>query len=515
MARQPTPPSGPDAKADSRPTDRVEAPSRRTLVGGLAALGVLAETGLAWGQAAGKAKNPEPAKAPAPATEPAPPPGDAPVIQAAPGKAQLRPAPAPETPVWCFDGRTTPPTLRVKLGQPVRLKLKNATDKPLSLHWHGVRNVNAMDGVGGVTQEPVPPGGEFLYSFIPPDAGTFLVRPLVVGASSEPAGRGLSGMLIVEETNPPPVDADVGVLVQDWRLEADGTLMPFGQTIFAASNGRLGNSVTVNGAPIPLSVEARPGSRLRLRLANGCNARGTRLRFDAVKVFVAGVDGQPTDTFEPLRATLPFPPGTRYDLIVDLPEEEGVRASVVATIGQGLTLAYVTTKGEKRGQARPPIGPIGENKKLPAEVKLQNALRRDVVITGGAFIPKETAQDAKDKPAAEPVYTGDAQKVWSVNGTSATAGMAPIFSVKRGQVVVLALRNDTAFPQALHLHGHCFRLLHPLDDGWEPYWLDTFQLLEGRTARIAFQADNPGRWLISSTVLERFDTGLWTMFEVT
>jgi FtsP/CotA-like multicopper oxidase with cupredoxin domain len=81
--------------------------------------------------------------------------------------------------------------------------------------------------------------------------------------------------------------------------------------------------------------------------------------------------------------------------------------------------------------------------------------------------------------------------------------------------VVLAIRNETAFPQSLHLHGHVFRLLHPLDDGWEPYWLDTFQLLEGRTARIAFKADNPGRWLISATVLERFDTGLWTLFEVT
>ncbi len=86
----------------------------------------------------------------------------------------------------------------------VRLRLKNGTDKPLSLHWHGVRNVNAMDGVGGVTQEPVPPGGDFLYDFTPPDAGTFLIRPLVVGGSSEPSGRGLAGLLVVEEANPPP-----------------------------------------------------------------------------------------------------------------------------------------------------------------------------------------------------------------------------------------------------------------------------------------------------------------------
>jgi FtsP/CotA-like multicopper oxidase with cupredoxin domain len=466
------------------------------LIGGLAALG-FAPSDLR----AQPGPKPETAPGAAPAT-------DAPALKAAPGTIRLRPEPAQPTPVWCFDGRSSPPLVRVKLGQPVRMLLRNGTDKPLSLHWHGVRNVNAMDGVGGVTQAPVPPGGEFLYTFTPPDAGTFLIRPLVVGGSSEPSGRGLAGMLIVEETKPPVVDADIGLLLQDWRLEADGTLMPFGQTSFAAAGGRLGNVVTVNGGAIPQAVEARPGSRVRLRLANGCSARATRLRFEGVKVYVSAVDGQPTDTFEPLRATLPFPPGTRYDLLIDLPEEEGATASVVALIGQGLTLASVTTKGAKLGQNRPPIGPIGENRALPAEVKLQNALRRDVVITGGAFIPK-------DKPGADPVFTGDPQKIWLVNGTSATAGLAPIFSVKRGQVVVLALRNDTAFPQSLHLHGHCFRLLHPLDDGWEPYWLDTFQLLEGRTARIAFLADNPGRWLISATVLERFDTGLWTLFEVT
>jgi FtsP/CotA-like multicopper oxidase with cupredoxin domain len=68
--------------------------------------------------------------------------------------------------------------------------------------------------------------------------------------------------------------------------------------------------------------------------------------------------------------------------------------------------------------------------------------------------------------------------------------------------------------QSLHLHGHAFRLLHPFDDGWEPYFLDTVQIPENRTIRIAFVANNPGRWLIASTVLERFDGGLWTWFEV-
>ncbi|MCJ2010315.1 multicopper oxidase family protein [Methylobacterium sp. J-092] len=479
------------------PTESRHGASRRALFLGSAAFLLLPRAGRAQGKPA--------APAPGAPTAPLPEPRAA---KAAPSKTRFRPEPAPETAVWSFDGTSAPPTFRVKLGEAVRVRVENRTDKPLSLHWHGVRNKNAMDGVGGVTQAPIAPGADFTYDFVPPDAGTFLVRPLVVGGSSEPSGRGLAGFLVVEEKAPPAVEADVSLLMQDWRLQDDGALLPFGQTAFAASNGRLGNLVTINGANVPATFEARPGSRIRVRLGNACNARATRIRFEGLKVYVAAVDGQPTDTFEPLRATLPFPPGTRYDLLIDLPAEADAKGAITALVGQGLQLATVVTKGSAITEKRPPIGPIGENPLLPREVKLQNALRRDVVITGGASL-------SKDKPEAEPAYSGDANRIWSVNGTSATAGLAPIFTVKRGQVVVLALRNETAFPQALHLHGHVFRLLHPLDDGWEPYWLDTFQLLEGRTARIAFQADNPGRWLISATVLERFDTGLWTCFEVT
>jgi FtsP/CotA-like multicopper oxidase with cupredoxin domain len=86
--------------------------------------------------------------------------------------------------------------------------------------------------------------------------------------------------------------------------------------------------------------------------------------------------------------------------------------------------------------------------------------------------------------------------------------------VPRGRPVVLTISNRTIWTQALHLHGHSARLLHPLDDGWEPYWTDTAQIPEGRTLRFAFRPDHVGKWLISSAVLERLDTGLWTWFEV-
>jgi FtsP/CotA-like multicopper oxidase with cupredoxin domain len=429
-------------------------------------------------------------------------------LTAAAAKVRLRPEPTPETEVWAFDGQVPGPVLRIRHGEEARVRLVNQTTNPLSLHWHGVRNTNAMDGVGGLTQVPIAPGGSFDYRFAPPDAGTFLIRPLVIGGSSEPAGRGLSGLLIVEEREAAKVDQEVSLLIQDWRIGDDGALAPFGSPLDAAGIGRLGNGLTVNGKAAPLEVELASGARVRLRLANLCNARTLRLRFDDLRPYVLAIDGQPTETFEPLRSTLPFAPGTRYDLVLDMPKEPGTSGKVAAAIGNGLPLVMLTTARGTTDEARPALPPImalPRNRQLPPEIRLQNAVRKDAVIGGGG----------RPGPNGEPVYTGDPKKIWTINGASGSSGGSPLLTAKRGAPVVLMIRNQTPVVQPIHLHGHCFRLLHVADDGWEPYWLDTVQIPEGKSQPIAFLADNPGKWALSSTVLERFDTGLWTWFEVT
>jgi FtsP/CotA-like multicopper oxidase with cupredoxin domain len=73
---------------------------------------------------------------------------------------------------------------------------------------------------------------------------------------------------------------------------------------------------------------------------------------------------------------------------------------------------------------------------------------------------------------------------------------APLFAVKRGRAVVLALANSGDASIPVHIHGHAFRLLDRLDDGWKPFWLDTIPVAPSETTRVAFIADNPGRWLI-------------------
>ena len=105
---------------------------------------------------------------------------------------------------------------------------------------------------------------------------------------------------------------------------------------------------------------------------------------------------------------------------------------------------------------------------LPARLELKNALRFDLALGASQWVA----------PAK----------------FAATA--APAFRAKAGRTVVLALTNRAEVTTVFHLHGHHFRLLDRLDDGWKPFWLDTLAIDPGQTQRIAFAAEYPGRWLI-------------------
>lgn len=477
---------------------------RQVLAGGAALLGAFGVTPDAGAQAS------KPAPAPLPA------PGAIRTLTAAPARRQLKPAPSALTNLWGFDGVSPGPLLRVRPGETLRLTLGNRTDAPLSLHWQGVRQANALDGVGGFTAPAIAPGASGEISVAPPDSGLFIYRPVVLGGSSRPQEMGLSGLLIVEEREPPMVDHDIPLAVDDWLLTPEGQIAPFpptGNAPEAATGGRLGNWLSVNGGPIPERTSFAPGSRLRLRLGNLSNARTLRIRFDNLKAYVIAVDSQPTDTFEPLKSTLPFAPGTRYDILLDLAEEPGQSGQITAMVGPGVPLFMAITEGEpvtKRRPALPPIKPLPPNPLLPPAVRLQDALRAQLLIEGGAKAGVDGRLDLTGVDLGAP---------WLINGKAnrakgAADAPAPLFRARRGQPIVLRVENRTALPQPLHIHGHVVRVLHPLDDGWEPYFLDTVIVPEGKVLQLAFIADNPGRWLISSSVTERFDAGLWGWFEV-
>jgi FtsP/CotA-like multicopper oxidase with cupredoxin domain len=433
-------------------------------------------------------------------------------LEARPGEAQILPLPAPKTRIWGFGGQAPGPVLRVKFGQELRVRLINRLDQPTALHWRGMRLPNGLDGAAGLVQNAVAPGETREILFTPPDAGTFLYQPLIQPHSGEQFSRGLFGAVVVEEAKPIVADDELVLLLNDWRLDATAQITSdFDNPADVLRQGRFGAVTAVNGQQKPAPIVQKPGARLRLRLVNAACARIMRIAIDGGSPKIIAVDGQSCDPFEPARRTAPLGPGARCDVLLDLPPVEGRTVRLIlrgeAEMPDAVLLEIVT-----KGVARPPLPPVptqdpSPNPLLPSEIKLQAAKRLDLVIEGGW----RKSMPAVFKPQGE-----DLRHVWTINGRASTGLDGPtLFSVKKGTPVALGLVNKSLFEQVIHVQGHVVRLLHDLDDGWEPYWRDSVIIPEHATKHIAFVADNPGKWLICSAVQEHFANGLAGWFEVT
>lgn len=417
-------------------------------------------------------------------------------LEARPGKARL--SGATETDILGFDGATPGPLLRYRQGDELAIRFLNRLDRlPASVHWHGLRGDNAMEGVAPLTQAAVAPGGSFDYRRKLADAGLFCYRPSVYGATPELMGRGLKGLLLVDEPTPLAADADLLLVLDDWRLDDKGQIDgQFDDPAATRGVGRIGPLLCVNGKSAPAQRQFPPGARVRLRLANLANARIMILSLVGAQPFVIAIDSQPCEAFEPVRRSIPVAPGARFELMFDMPEQEGAKASLVlrGQNGEDRELLIAEARGAK-AEKRPAIAAAPPNPALPAEIQLAKAKKVDLVI--------EPRKGEARGPA------------WTINGalTKAYEG-PPLFRVARGTPVTLGFVNKSQSPLAMHAHGQCMRLLHDLDDGWEPYWRNGVIIPPGKTKHAAFVAESPGKWAIHDDILEHEASGLATWFEV-
>lgn len=280
------------------------------------------------------------------------------VLEAGKTLASLMGERLPQVPVWGYNGLVPGPEIRVRQGQPFKALLKNNLDEGTTIHWHGLRVPNAMDGVPHLTQDPVEPGQAFLYEFTPADAGTFWYHPHQ--RSFEQVGRGLYGPLIIEEADSPRVDRDITWVLDDWRMSDSGQISGgFGSRHDAMMAGRIGNTITINAKP-PKPLEVRPNERIRLRLVNAANARIFGLDFSDIEPVIIALDGQPV---EPHTPSGPLLLGPAQIPNIDNPTAwpENIRDTIEAIAGarsaEALTtnMGYATTLRDPAFLTRPDI----------------------------------------------------------------------------------------------------------------------------------------------------------------
>jgi len=429
------------------------------------------------------------------------------------GRAPLIGGDYPQTDVWAYDGNVPGPMLRVRQGEPVRITVENRLDEDTTVHWHGVRLPNAMDGVPGLTQPPITLGESFTYEFTPPDAGTFWYHPHA--NSLQQLGRGLAGALIVEEPEPIAVDRDILWMLADWRLRSDGQIASgFGNGMEAAMSGRVGNTVTLNGV-VPTDEPVRAGERIRLRLVNSALARIMRLRFEGHRPVIVAIDGQPCDPHEPEGGRLLLGPAMRIDVILDMQGVPGRRYQVVDDFYDGLAYWLVHLAYDKGAPVR--THPMDAAFRLPRnplpDPDLSTAERHELRLQGGMMGGGAMAgMGGMGMP-------GMGHAAWAVNGTSMTgdghAGMKPLRTLALGRSYVLTLRNETAWWHPMHFHGHSFRVV---DRNGSPaphrQWVDTVLLPPKETVDVAFVADNPGDWMLHCHVIDHQTAGLMTVLRI-
>ena len=438
-------------------------------------------------------------------------------LRAATGAVHLAGDKGSLTDVLAYNGSVPGPVLRLKQGEPVRMIIDNGLDQDTTVHWHGIRVPNAMDGVPGLTQPPIKAGKSFIYEFTPPDAGTFWYHPHA--NSLQQIGRGLAGALIVEEREPVAVDRDLVWVLQDWRLTEDGQIAPgFGRMMDAAMSGRVGNAVTINGAK-PVDLPVRAGERIRLRLANAALARMVALRFEGHHPIIIAVDGQPCEPHASEDGRLVLGPAMRIDVVLDMQGDPGRCYPVLDDFYDGLSYTLTTLVYDKaplRAHALETALVLPANS-LP-QPDLANAAKREIVLQGGMMGGGKLRGVGGMNGMAMPGMGGG--PIWAINGMSMTGDgqmdMSPLFTLQRGQSCRITLRNETAWWHTMHIHGFSMLVL-TRNGALVPHrqWQDSVLMAPKDSVECAFVADNPGKWMLHCHVTDHQMTGLMTVFQVT
>lgn len=379
-------------------------------------------------------------------------------------------------PVWAFNGRVPGPPVTAEEGDLIEVVLRN-TDitEGVTLHWHGYDVPCGEDGVPGLTQEAVTPGGEFTYRFRADQVGTYWYHTHSV--SDIGVRRGLYGALIVT-----PRTARTG---HEDELDLPVLLHTFdGATVLNTGDTAERHAV-------------RPGTQVRLRAVN-TDSRPHRLALPGTAFRVAAVDGRDlSGPGEVSGAALRLPAGGRCDLVFAMPETP-VSLLVGDTETGGLHL-------DPRG-ADPQSGPQPPTAADRPEL--------DLLDYGTPAPTPFDAHDAFDRDFTLVLDRGPALKdgiphlAHTVNGRARPA--IPSQLVAAGDLVRFTVVNRSRQTHPWHLHGHPVLVLSR--DGrapaGSPLWHDTFDVRPGEVWQVAFRADNPGLWMNHCHDLSHAEDGM-------
>ena len=376
---------------------------------------------------------------------------------------------------WTF-GALAGPAITATVGEVLDLRLDNIDiANGVTAHWHGYPVPAEADGVAGVTQDAVAPGGTFRTSFPLDRAGTYWYHTHQLG--SEAVVRGLYGTLVVLPASGAVADVDVVLPVHT-----------FGRTVVLGTD---------SGAA---HTPAAEGQTVRARLVNtDQHPQGFRISGAAFRV--VAIDGAEVQTGRLEGVKLLIPAGGRYDIEFTMPADPvAVRAEASATA----VMVFAPSALD------PPPAVAAERTFDPLTEVIAATAPDDVadgVIARAAASARFDVDETYVLDRLPRLVHGVPQYAYTVNG--AVYPHIPSTIVDEGDVVRLTVVNRGFETHPMHPHGHSVRVLAV--DGVAPaapLWLDTFDVAPGEVWEVAFVADNPGIWMDHCHNLEHAALGM-------
>ncbi|MFO0667254.1 MAG: multicopper oxidase family protein [Polyangiaceae bacterium] len=395
--------------------------------------------------------------------------------------------------LWTYNGIFSGPVIRAKKGDRLSLHFTNHLAEPTTIHWHGLKVPNNMDGAGA----PVAPGQSFDYAFELKDAGTYWYHSHQ--NSSAQVGFGLYGALIVEDPEDPALGDSVPLVFSDLSAAADGTIAPGNQDgRFGDYFGREGAVLLVNGKYMP-KLKGRVGVPQRWRVINAARARYLTFRVPNARVTQIGGDAGLIARPLPVdRVSLA--PGERVELYV-LPTVRGAGKQDVLwedsdRLHTGSPRASVPFMTFETTDQAPP---------QRAVMPLPAALREiQPLPTAGSA---ERVLEMTETKGAQGTVLGFNGKAFSEAG--------PLMATV-GDTEVWEIRNLTGQDHPFHLHGFSFQITErngALSTNRE--WKDTINVPANTQLKLVLRWDDrPGMWMFHCHILDHVELGMMGMVDL-
>ncbi|WP_137929566.1 multicopper oxidase family protein [Mesorhizobium comanense] len=404
--------------------------------------------------------------------------------------------------VLTYGSAGMPPVLRMRKGEPFAARLVNAIDDPTTIHWHGIRLPNKMDGVPFLVQPYVYTGDHFDYAFTPPDAGTFWYHPHC--NTLEQMGHGLTGVIVVENPGDQQFDAEVVLNLRDWRLGDDAQFIEQFRPRDAARTGTYGTVRTANWLDQP-RYDAPSGGLVRLRVAISDVTRIYAFRVEGGEAEVIALDGNPVPRrFSP--DALLLGPGQRMELAVRMPDDEGATVSLRDVRGtKPKVIATLRSVGASLKRDARDVAPLEPNP-VP-EVDLSTAQHISLALSATA-----------ENVPSNGICGSLGYSFWAINKVpwpgDTPDPTAPLAELKLGKSYVIDMENLTPQSHPIHLHGMSFKVLSSSTRQVEPLISDTYLIQANEKVSLGFVADNPGDWLLHCHIIEHQKSGMTSYVRV-